>query len=448
MNIVVKSNGFVTGDFLSPVAYAGEKNSKSINIVHPTFKDAVYQLIVKKENRPYALGIRDNIVILPPSLTDIACTLECNFTATRKGQNSDVLDNCNCGTSSSNDCSDLVFLSDKFTLTVAEGLSLNGLSPIPPYEEVLDMYNNLANAKIVLEQSKLDSENMANVIDDKIKQLQSTQYLNDLTRERKNRISKDSELESKIESILNNFQDPIQLLINQLHNNAIRNENGITLISDTILEEDFILSPSINLSIPRNVKLTIHNSTFKAEGLLNVTGNIILENNGTLLLSNKMELFNKNCIDIQDETSFIKCTNTSMIYIYNKLNMEYIEAFGPSSINMKDGSLLTIGNGISILSGINELLGPIDIKYHNVEFNGITYLQNSLTLMESIITIGNESEFIIYGDIITDDINIQLQGYDETSKLNITEYGVVPNLESNHIYVYKNNEWQIENKFN
>lgn len=442
MNIVVKSNGFVTGDFLSPVAYAGEKNSRSINIAHPTFEDAIYQLIVIKEKRPYTLGIRDGVVLLPPSMTDIECTLECRFAAMRKGSNEDVLENCNCGTTSYNDCSDLVFLSDKFNLTVGEGLSLNGLTPVPPYEEVLEMYNNISKAKMVLEQSKLDSQNMANVIDDKIKQLQSTQYLNDLTRERRNRIDKDEELETKLDSIINNYQDPVQQLINQLHNNATRNENIITLTSDTILTEDFILSNHIELIIPRSITLTIHNSTFKVEGLLNVSGSIILENNANLLLSNKIELFNENVIDIQDDTSFIKCTNTCSIYIYNSLDKEYVETFGPSYIKMENGSLLTIGNGIYTLSGINEILSTNEIDTKNVVLSGFIYLHSQLKIINSIITIDKDSEFIIYGDLVLEDLNIQLQGVDKTSKLNITEYGDVTDLESNNIYLYQNEQWE------
>ena len=45
MNITIKQNGFVTGDFLEPVAYAGEVNSRLLNIIHPTFENAFYQLL-------------------------------------------------------------------------------------------------------------------------------------------------------------------------------------------------------------------------------------------------------------------------------------------------------------------------------------------------------------------------------------------------------------------
>ena len=67
MNITIKQNGFVTGDFLEPVAYAGEVNSRLLNIIHPTFENAFYQLLIIKDNRPYILGIDNGKVIIPPS---------------------------------------------------------------------------------------------------------------------------------------------------------------------------------------------------------------------------------------------------------------------------------------------------------------------------------------------------------------------------------------------
>ena len=40
MNITIKQNGFVTGDFLEPVAYAGEVNSRLLNII-PSIKTKI-----------------------------------------------------------------------------------------------------------------------------------------------------------------------------------------------------------------------------------------------------------------------------------------------------------------------------------------------------------------------------------------------------------------------
>ena len=41
--LIIKQSGFVTGDaLLNPVAYAGEMNSRVINVIHPTFENCYY----------------------------------------------------------------------------------------------------------------------------------------------------------------------------------------------------------------------------------------------------------------------------------------------------------------------------------------------------------------------------------------------------------------------
>ena len=173
MNITIKQNGFVTGDFLEPVAYAGEVNSRLLNIIHPTFENAFYQLLIIKDNRPYILGIDNGKVIIPPSLTDIATKLECQFLATRKNENIDTSTNtCDCYPDSMNDCRHMIFKSDKFTLKVAEGLNLNGLTPIPPYEQLVEIYNNISKAKLAVEQAKAENMALLEQINSKIDELQ------------------------------------------------------------------------------------------------------------------------------------------------------------------------------------------------------------------------------------------------------------------------------------
>ena len=81
MDIRILDSGFVTGDFLKPVAYAGEINSRKLNIIHPMFKDCVYQVLVKRYDGLYRLGVDDGMAEIPPSLTKTATTLECQFVA-------------------------------------------------------------------------------------------------------------------------------------------------------------------------------------------------------------------------------------------------------------------------------------------------------------------------------------------------------------------------------
>ena len=213
MKITIGQSGFVSGDLLDPVAYAGEMNSRVIEITHPLFENSFYQLLILKENRPYILGIQDGKVMLPPSLTDIAGTLQCQFMALRKN---DTLDLCECTPSSTNDCGNMIFKSDKFNLIIAEGLNINGLTPIPPYEQLVDMYNNMAKAKIALEQSKLDNENIANSIDEKIQHLQNSEYLNNINIEKTERENSDNEINDRLNTILTILTDKIEKLSDKI----------------------------------------------------------------------------------------------------------------------------------------------------------------------------------------------------------------------------------------
>lgn len=206
MKITVLQSGFVNGDFLTPIAYAGEMNARVIEITHPLFDNSFYQILILKENRPYVLGIQDGKFILPPSLTDIATTLKCQFMALRKNDSVDLSsENCSCYPVSSNDCSNMIFKSDKFNLVVAEGLNINGLTPIPPYEQLVDMYNNINKAKLSVEKSKLENEMLANVINDKIDQMQHSNYLNTLKKEQVLRESVDKNLNEKLDSVINSL---------------------------------------------------------------------------------------------------------------------------------------------------------------------------------------------------------------------------------------------------
>ena len=208
MKITILQSGYVTGDFLDPVAYAGEMNSRYIDIVHPLFDNCIYQLLVVKESRPYILGIRDGKVMLPPSLTDIACELQCQFMALRNNSDIDISSgNCSCTPTSSNDCSNLIFKSNKFTMTVAEGLNINGLTPIPPYEQLVDIYNNINNAKLMVEKTKLENEQLLETINNKIDELQrlgNQSTLINISKEADARKAADLELENKIKELTNN----------------------------------------------------------------------------------------------------------------------------------------------------------------------------------------------------------------------------------------------------
>ena len=213
--IIIKQSGFVTGDaLLNPIAYAGEMNSRVINIIHPTFDNCYYQLLVIKDNYPYTLGIDNGKVILPPSLTSVTTNLNCQFVAIRKNENIDITsNNCDCYPTSSNDCSNMIFKSDKFILKVAEGLSLNGLTPIPPYEQLVDMYNNMSKAKLAVEKAKAENLQIANIIDEKIRELQRLGYNLDLEKEIKNRTIADNELQ-QTKADISYVNDAIKKAIN------------------------------------------------------------------------------------------------------------------------------------------------------------------------------------------------------------------------------------------
>ena len=71
-----------------------------------------------------------------------------------------------------NDCRHMIFKSDKFTLKVAEGLNLNGLTPIPPYEQLVEIYNNISKAKLAVEQAKAENMALLEQINSKIDELQ------------------------------------------------------------------------------------------------------------------------------------------------------------------------------------------------------------------------------------------------------------------------------------
>lgn len=204
--IIIKQNGFVTGDaLLNPIAYAGEMNSRILNITHPTFDNCHYQLIILKNGYPYTVGIVDGEVMLPPSLMNTAITLECQFVAVRNNDNIDISANlCDCQFGSSDDCSKMVWKSDSFKLNVAQGLSLNGLTPIPPYEQLVDVYNNISKAKLAVEKAKLENNQLLETINQKIDELQQQGYLLDLEKETKARIAKDNQLQEEIDSLKSN----------------------------------------------------------------------------------------------------------------------------------------------------------------------------------------------------------------------------------------------------
>lgn len=203
--IIIKQSGFVTGDaLLNPIAYAGEMNSRILNVTHPTFENCYYQLIIKKNDYPFLVGIVDGELMLPPSLINIATKLQCQFIAVRKNDDIDMFINkCDCFSNSSNDCSQMVFKSDMFILQVAEGLSLNGLTPIPPYEQLVDVYNNISKAKLAVEKAKVENMQLLETINQKLDDLQRNGYLLDLQKEIKARLTKDNELQEQINKLNN-----------------------------------------------------------------------------------------------------------------------------------------------------------------------------------------------------------------------------------------------------
>ena len=228
MKITIQQSGYVSGDFLKPVAYAGEMNSRVIEITHPLFDNSFYQLLIIKENRPYVLGIEDGKCMLPPSLTDIACKLKCQFMALRKSDIDLTENTCDCYPTSSNDCSHMIFKSDEFTMTVKEGLNINGLTPIPPYEQLVDMYNNLNKAKLSVEKAKIENETISNRISEKLEDLQTSNYLLNLQNEQTKRKNEDEKINSQLDLIMNTLNN----LTTQI------NENKIYVISYYLGEDE------------------------------------------------------------------------------------------------------------------------------------------------------------------------------------------------------------------
>ena len=200
MDITVLQSGFVTKSSLDPIGYAGEMNSRILNITHPLFDNSIYQLIVVKEKRPYVLGIENGKIIIPPSLLDISTTLDCQFIAIRKNEK---INNCGCLVTYSNDCSTMLFKSDKFTLTVGEGLNISNLTPIPPYETLLDMYNNLNKAKMSVETAKVENQQISDNIENNIDALQSS-VTAAVYEAMKPYIDKLNELQDRLDNLTNN----------------------------------------------------------------------------------------------------------------------------------------------------------------------------------------------------------------------------------------------------
>lgn len=256
MKITILQTGYVTGDFLNPVAYAGEMNSRVIEITHPLFENSAYQLLIVKENRPYRLGIQDGKVMLPPSLMDSACKLDCQFLAFRKNDSIDINANsCDCYPTSTNDCSTMLFKSDKFTMIVEEGLNINGLTAIPPYEEIVDMYNNLNKAKLAVEKAKFENENILNTINEKLNEIQQTNHVNSIKAEIVERKNEDKTINDKIDSLILAVRTLNSTIIEKsiykityMVNDAVyrtqikRYDEDITILSDIPTDPDKVFS--------------------------------------------------------------------------------------------------------------------------------------------------------------------------------------------------------------
>lgn len=165
MEITVIDSGFVQTEALKPVGYAGERNSRSLNIIHPHFKDCYYQLLVKRFDELYTLGIVDGICDIPPSLLRSEVTLNCQFVALSTPCS--VIDA---------ETDTFVFKSDAFTLKVAKGLDIGNLSPIPTYEELQTMYCNIANAKAEVDKAKADNEAILKAIQAALDNVKNTPY--------------------------------------------------------------------------------------------------------------------------------------------------------------------------------------------------------------------------------------------------------------------------------
>ena len=450
MDITIQNSGYVVVDSMTPFAYAGEMNSRILNITHPTYSNAIYQLIVVKEHRPYILSIIDGKCLVPPSITDIACILNCQFIAARKDENSELND-CDCYPSYSNDCSQLLFKSDSFKLKVGEGLNLNGLTPIPPYEQLMDMYNNLTKAKLSVEQAKADNELVATAIDEKIKQLQSQNYIMDLTNEASIRAKKDNELEKQVDSLMNNYKDKKQIFIeSSLNGNAIIDINGnIVLTQSTELNVVNSLQSDMQLIIPMGKSLIINNITnFNVEGKLEVIGSLNLINSfinvsGYVYIndSNKSIIYNNSKINVH---------SGGKILIKNKTINDYEEFIGTCSINLDEGSYLTYfvnSNSFNIEmfgNGNIESANILDMKKDDtIKINGTLKVNGSFNMNDdSKIMIGKDSICIVDSTINSENSEVlHFYGDDYSSTLKITNNGKIEGFESGKEYYFEDNSW-------
>lgn len=163
MQITVTDSGFVAKDALTPVGYAGEMNSRSLEIRHPHFKDCYYQLLVKRYDGLYKLNVDNGISTIPPSLMKTATTLDCQFVAMSTP----------CSVNNA-ETDTFVFKSSPFTLTVAEGLNIGGISPVPTYEELQEMYCNINKAKAEVDAAKRDNEQIYQAIQAALQQVNNT----------------------------------------------------------------------------------------------------------------------------------------------------------------------------------------------------------------------------------------------------------------------------------
>lgn len=163
MQITVTDKGFVATEPLTPIGYAGEVNSRQLEVSHPHFKDCCYQILVKRYDGLYKLGVVDGIATIPPSLLKTATTLDCQFVA--------IATPCSVVNA---EADNFAFMSSPFQLTVAPGLEVGGLSPIPTYEELQEMYCNINMAKAEVENAKKSNEQIYQSIQAALQQVYNT----------------------------------------------------------------------------------------------------------------------------------------------------------------------------------------------------------------------------------------------------------------------------------
>lgn len=189
MKITIVDSGFVAYDTVKPIGYAGEMNSRQLEVIHPHFKDCYYQLIVVKDNSPYTLSVSDGFVTIPPSLLRTAGTMQCQFIA--MSEPTSVI---NAETDT------FVFKSQSFSLRVDEGLNLGGITPVPTYETLQQMYKDVEAAKAEVDKAKLDNEAILRAIQEA---LNTQQQLNQAGLDEKYRAI----YESQIKDITNQYFD-------------------------------------------------------------------------------------------------------------------------------------------------------------------------------------------------------------------------------------------------